>query len=553
MAAARRRLHPLGYLVTVGPGRASGGGSRSNSVLRNRVFRALVTVQLINAVAVWIHVVAVQWVLTERGESALVISLAPAAMAVPFLLLSMPAGVVAGYASRKKLMAGATTTSAIAAAAACVLSAVGHDQAFAMVLSVLLVGSALVLVGVPWQSLLPETVEREHIPTAAVVDGAVFNVARALGPLIAGLGLGLVGAVWTFALVSFLAAVCAVLLIRSERSSPDRTNPRRPVLPELVGALRFVAYSAWTTRLLVQLVIFGIPSSALWALISLVAYERLEMNSDGFGVIMALVGSGAVIAAFALGGLRRRLRVRTFAAVGAATYGAALLVLATTTSPVVVGVAVLFAGAAWVSVQSTWMSMGHQFFPDWIRPRLIAVTLLAFQGTQAVGALLWGALTDVLGLQGSLAIAAVMLAGSALSLRFVGLGAESGIEPVLTADAAESGGGGAAGVDMGATDGGGPVEVRYTYRVDDDDRAEFHLAMRDLRRSRLRMGSRDWRLEPSIDLPGEYIESYRVADSAEFLEQEHVRLTVPESVLRDRVRGCATSISGPEFRALAGR
>ncbi len=531
--------------MTAGPRRSPGGGSGSNSVLRNRVFRALVTVQLINAIAVWIHVVAVQWVLTERGESALVISLAPAAMAVPFILLSMPAGVIAGYASRKKLMAGATTTSAVAAAAACVLTAVGRDQAFAMVLSVLLVGSALVLVGVPWQSLLPETVEREDIPAAAVVDGAVFNVARALGPLIAGIGLGLVGAASTFALVSFLAAACAVLLIRSERGSPDRTHPRRPILPELVGALRFVAYSAWTTRLLVQLVLFGIPSSALWALISLVAYDRLEMNSDGFGVIMALVGAGAVVAAFALGGLRRRLRVRTFAALGATTYGVALLVLAKSTSPVVVGVAVFCAGAAWVSVQSTWMSMGHQFFPDWIRPRLIAVILLAFQGTQAVGALVWGALTDEIGLQGALAIAAAVLAVSAISLRFVGLGAESGIEPVLTADVAEVGGGGAAG--------GGPVEVRYTYRVDDDDRAQFHLAMRDLRRSRLRLGGRDWRLESSVDLPGEYTETYRVADVAEFLEQERGRLTVPESVLRERVHGCAASVSGPEFRTVAGR
>lgn len=530
------------------------GPSRSAGVLRNRVFRALLTVQLINAIAVWIHVVAVQWVLTERGESALVISLAPAALAVPFILLSMPAGVIAGYASRKKLMAAATTTSAIAAGAACVLTAVGRDQSLAMVASVLLVGTALVLVGVSWQSLLPETVERKEIPSAAVVDGAVFNVARALGPLIAGIGLGLVGAAWTFALVSFLAAICAVSLMFSERSAPDRTSPRRPILPELVGALRFIAYSAWTTRLLFQLVLFGVPSSALWALISLVVYDRLAMGSDGFGAIMALVGAGAVVAAFALGGLRRRLRVRTFAALGAATYGAALLVLATSTSALVVGMAVFFAGAAWVSVQSTWMSMGHQFFPDWIRPRLIAMILLAFQGTQAVGALLWGALTDALGLQGSLAIAAALLVASAVSLRFVGLGAESGIEPVLTADVAEVGGGGAAGVGYGApggaSAGGGPVEVRYSYRVDDDERREFHDAMRDLRRSRLRLGGRDWRLESSVDLPGEYIESYRVADSAEFLEQERGRLTVPEAVLRERVEGCATSVSGPEFRAV---
>lgn len=542
--------------MTPGPGSGGCGRSSSAGVLRNRVFRALLAVQLVNAIAVWIHVVAAQWVLTERGESALVISLAPAALAVPFLLLSMPAGVIAGYASRKKLMAGATTTSAIAAAAACVLSAIGADNAVLMVLSVLLVGTALVVVGVSWQSLLPETVDRASIPTAAVLDGAVFNVARALGPLVAGVGLGLAGSTWTFALVSALSAGCAIALATMERRRPDRTAPKRAILPELAGALRFVAYSAWTTRLLYQLVLFGVPSSALWALVSLVVHDRLRLGSDGFGAIMAVVGTGAVVAAFTLGGLRRRLRVRTFAALGAATFGGALLVLATSTSALVVGVAVFFAGAAWVSVQSTWMSMGHQFFPEWIRPRLIALILLVFQGTQAVGSLMWGALTDSLGLQVALVIAAALLAGSALSLVLVGLGTEAGIEPVLSVEVGRVSAGVGPALDPvdGATSdtgpGDGPVEVRYLYRVDDERRADFVAAMRDLRRSRLRLGGSVWRVEAVPGRPGEYVESYRVAGPAAFAEQERVRLTVPEAALRGRVRECVAWVSGPEFRSL---
>lgn len=537
--------------MSEGPGATGGGDARTRGVLANRVFRALLAVQLVNAIAVWIHVVAVQWVLTARGESALVISLAPAALAVPFILLSMPVGVVAGFVSRKRLMAGATTTSALAAGAACVLSLVGADGAPPMVLSVLLVGTALVVVGVSWQSLLPETVDRTSIPTAAVMDGAAFNVARALGPLIAGVGLGLAGSAWTFGLVCALSSACAVALLVSERRAPDRTAPRRAILPELAGAVRFVTFSAWTTRLLFQLVLFGLPASALWALISLVVYDRLEMDSDGFGVLMGIVGFGAVVAAFTLGGVRRRLRVKTFAAMGAAAYGAALLVLATSTTPLVVGVAVFFAGGAWVSVQSTWMSMGHQFFPDWIRPRLIAFILLVFQGTQAVGALLWGSLTDVLGLEPALGIAAAILAVSAVSLVLVGLGRESGIEPVLFAETA----GVLDPVAPVADDsvGAGPVEVCYVYRVRDTDRVRFASAMKALRRSRLRLGGWAWRLRESADRPGEFVETYRVAGPDAFAEQERDRLTVPEAALRRRVGEYAESVTGPEFRVLDRR
>ena len=524
------------------------------TLLANRAFRALLTVQLVNAVAVWIHVVAVQWVLTERGESALVISLAPAALAVPFLVLALPAGVVAGYASRKTLMGAATATSAGAALAACLLTAVGGDGAVPMVLSVVLVGAALVVVGVSWQSLLPETVDRGSIPTAAVVDGAVFNLARALGPLIAGVGLGLAGGVWVFALVAAMATACALALWVMERRAPDRTAPRRPILPELAVALRFVANSAWTTRLLVQLVLFGIPSSALWALISLAVHDRLGMGSGGFGGIMALIGGGAVLAAAALGGVRRRLRVKVFAACGAGVYAVALMVLAASTSVPAVSVAMFCVGAAWVSVQSTWMSLGHQFFPDWVRPRLIAVILLMFQGTQAVGALLWGAVSDLAGLETALSVAAGLMVVSAVSLLLVGLGAESGIEPVLHSTPTSS----VVGIPCGdgpalPGGGGGPVEVRYTYRVDADRRAEFDSALRALRRSRLRLGGRDWRVDRPADGRGTYVETYRVASVDEFLEQERERLTVPETGLRRRVRAAARSVAGPELRAVRDR
>lgn len=530
----------------------------SPSLRTQRRFQALLGVQLANAVAVWIHVVTVQWVLTERGEPASVISLAPAAMAVPFIILALPMGVVAGYVSRKRIMAVATATTGVSAAAASVLTVTDADSALPMVLSVLLVGFALVVVGVSWQSLLPETVDRRVIPGAALVDGAIFNLARSLGPLIAGVGLGLAGAEWTFALVAVLATGCTVALMVSEHRAPDRTRPRRRILPEISGALRFVANSAWTTRLLYQLFVFGMPSSALWALISLAVHDRLGMGSDGFGVIMALIGAGAVVAALFFGGLRRRLRVKVFAALGAAFYATALLVLGVSTSPVVVAVAMFCVGAAWVSVQSTWMSMGHQFFPEWVRPRLIAFILLMFQGTQAVGSFLWGVMSDAFGLQAALLLAAAVMFLSAVSLLVVGLGTQAGIEPVLVSEVGISeigvsdvvGGGVARGRDLdrdGTDAADGPVEVRYEYVVDEARHQEFRSAMRDLRRSRLRLGGRAWTLAHNGGDPLRYVETYRVSSRSEFDEQERDRLTVPETALRRRAESLARSVSGPAF------
>ena len=112
-----------------GPGGGGGrvdaghGGSLSPLVaLRFVRFRVLVLIQLANAVGVWMHVVAAQWILTEAGHSATEVAAVPAAMSLPFLLLCLPIGAVAGRLSPVRMMAGATALSALASFAATLLT-----------------------------------------------------------------------------------------------------------------------------------------------------------------------------------------------------------------------------------------------------------------------------------------------------------------------------------------------------------------------------------------------------------------------------------------------
>jgi len=510
------------------------------AALRLRVFTVLLVVQLANATAVWAHVVTVQWTLTERGESATVVSLAPAAMAVPFLLLALPVGAVVGFASRERLQVAAMVASSLSAVASAVLSLTGIDHAALLVATVLVVGAALVVVGVAWQSLLPDLVHRGLLPSATVLDGAIYNVARAVGPLLAGIGLGLLGPSWTFFATSLLFLVCAVVFGAVELRQPGRRQPRRPVVREIVDGLRFARYSPWTRRLLLRMVFFGLPASALWALVSLVVHDRLGLGSQGFGVVMALIGSGAVVATFVLPPLRRRLSVTVFAAWGSAAYAATLLTLGLGTDAVLVGAMLVLGGVAWVGVQSTWMMLAHQALPDWVRPRIIALLLFLFQGTQAVGSLLWGVAADLVGLPAALVAAAALMVVSIAVLLSAGLGSSAGIEPDLAEvdDALHR--------DLGAAHDGALV-VRYDYQVESSRTAEFAETMAALRLSRLRLGARAWRLRPDPSRPGRFVETYRVSSRDELLEQESVRLTVPELRLRTAARAAAVRVCGPQM------
>ena len=509
------------------------------AALRLRMFAVLLTVQLVNATAVWVHVVTVQWTLTARGESATVVSMAPAAMALPFLLLALPVGAVVGFASRERMLSAAMVASALSAVAAAVLSSGGAASAALLVATVVVVGAALVVVGVAWQSLLPDLVHRGLLPSATVLDGAIYNVARAIGPLLAGVGLGLLGPTWAFLGTSILFAVGGMVVLSIEMRRPGRKHARRPLLREMVDGLRFARYSPWTRRLLLRMVMFGLPASALWALVSLVVHDRLDLGSQGFGVVMALVGSGAVLATFVLPPLRRRLSVAAFAAWGSLAYAATLLTMGLSTNAALVGCVLVLGGVAWVGVQSTWMMLAHQALPDWVRPRIIALLLFLFQGTQAVGSLLWGVAADLVGLPGALVAATVMMVVSILVLLRAGLGSSVGIEPELAEvdtlvhkelDAAHE----------------GALVVRYDYQVVPDRNGEFAEAMAALRLSRLRLGARGWSLRPDPGQPDVFVETYEVSSRREFLEQESGRLTVPEHRLRTAAQAAALQVRGPQ-------
>lgn len=509
------------------------------AALRLRIFAVFLTVQLVNATAVWAHVVTVQWTLTARGESATVVSLAPAAMALPFLLLALPVGAVVGFASRERMLSAAMGASALSAVAGATLSASGADHAAFLVATVVVVGAALVVVGVAWQSLLPDLVQRGLLPSATVLDGAIYNVARAIGPLLAGVGLGLLGPTWTFLGTSVLFALGGAVLLLIEVRRPGRKRPRRPLLREMVDGLRFARYSPWTRKLLLRMVMFGLPASALWALVSLVVHDRLELGSRGFGVVMALVGSGAVVATFVLPPLRRRLSVVAFAAWGSLAYAATLLTMGVSTNAVLVGCVLVLGGVAWVGVQSTWMMLAHQALPDWVRPRIIALLLFLFQGTQAVGSLLWGVAADLVGLPAALVAATALMVVSILVLLHAGLGSSAGIEPDL-AEVNE-----ALHRNLAAAH-DGELVVRYDYQVDPGRDEEFAATMAALRLSRLRLGARGWRLLPDPGRPGVFVETYRVSSREELLEQESGRLTVPEQRLRTAARAAAVRVCGPQ-------
>jgi MFS family permease len=495
--------------------------------LRFARFRLLVLLQLANAVAVWMHVVVAQWIMTDAGRSATVVAAVPAAMSLPFFVLCLPVGALVGRVSPMRMMGSATALSSFSSAAAAVL-AVTDPDGVVLLLTVAAVGSGLVALAIAWQTQIPHLVERRAVGSAALVDGVTFNLARAVGPVAGGLGLSMLGAPETFVATTVLFALCSVGMV----AAAPRTLAVKPASESLVrsirGGLRFTRNSPWTRRLLLRLCLFGLPSAALWSLLPLVVHQRLGLESSGFGFLFGMVGLGAVGGTAVLAPVRAKLAVNHFGFAGSLLFGVMLAGLALSSDPRVVGALLMLGGAAWVGVQTTWMTAAHQALPDWVRPRIIALILLAFQGCQALGGLLWGVAADLVGLSWALGGAALLMGSAATGFLRHGLYPSDGIAPEQ------------ARVEEPSLSGGvepeRPIRVEVTYVPAAQRVAEFLEAVESLRLSRLRLGAAGWELLVDPAVPDTFVETFPAGSWADYVAAETVRLTVPEHRLRERVR-----------------
>jgi len=334
-----------------------------------------------------------------------------------------------------------------------------------------------------WQAIQPDLVDRELLPQAAALNGLNMNVARAVGAAVGGLVVAAGGAGWVFALnaVSFVAIAAVVASWRA----PVRADggPRERLVEALWAGGRYVRHALIVRRLLYRAVLFIPAASAVWALLPVVAAGNLHLGSAGYGLLLGMVGIGAVAGALVIPRLRARVgsaRLVTWAMVVTAV---AIAVVATVSNTVLVGIALPPIGGAWIAVMSSLNSGLQLALPNWVRARGLAYYLVVFQGAQALGAVIWGAIADRTSVATALLIAAAVLVTGALA------GLRSPLPDTANLDRTPSAHWPAPQLMFTRDAADGPILVTLTYQVTEDNAVAFTEAMRHLGRSRRRTGA----------------------------------------------------------------
>lgn len=514
--------------------------------LRHRAFAGIWLATLVSNFGGLIQGVGAAWMMTSLARSADMVALVQAATTLPIMLFSLVAGALADSFDRRRIMIGAQLLMLAVSATLAAVTFAGWLTPWLLLGLTFLIGCGAALNGPAWQASVGEQVPREDLPGAVALNSLGFNIARSVGPAIGGAIVAAFGAAAAFLANAFSYVGLILVLLGWKRPVAERTLPREPIGAAIASGLRFVLLSPAILRVLGRGAAFGVCGAALWALMALIARDRLQGGPLTYGLCLGAFGIGAVVGALLSTRLRARFLNETLVrgsmlAFAAGTAGAALSPWLPLTMLVL-----LLAGGGWVLALSTFNVTVQLAAPRWVVARALAAYQMTTFGGLALGSWTWGHMAEAAGLQ----VALLVSAGACTLAALVGIWkplsqpAEENLDPgrhwgdphpVLPVDARE-----------------GPVVVTVTFRVDPADAPAFSAAMAERARIRRRDGARDWALLRDVEDAWVWVERFSAPNWADHLRQ-HERVTVADRAVEQRVLAFHRGEGVPQVRHLIER
>lgn len=386
----RRRGLSVGWPTVPGP---------SFAPFRHRVFALFWVGAFVSNVGTIMEQVALGIYVQDRTGEAAWNGAVAALGFLPTALLGPLGGVLADRVSRRALMLGTTGASLVLAAAMTVLVGTDHGAPGAIAAISFATGCANALAFPAFQSMLPDLVPREDLIAAIGLSGAQWNLARVVGPALAGVTVAAAGVTTALAVntASFSTVLAVLWVVRLP--PPGRASVGLSVRAAFAQGVRYVRHDP---ALRVATATQGINcffASAYIGLVPAVA-RKVFSGDEGFtAVLSTAMGIGAVTSALAFGSLVRRYATRrVLVTVTVALPVATMLyALAPTRPAAAVGLALL--AFCYLTSLSTVSSVAQMRSPAELRGRILSVNTVTLGLLYPVAVSVQGRLGDAVGLR----------------------------------------------------------------------------------------------------------------------------------------------------------
>ena len=366
--------------------------------LTHRNFRLLWLGALTSSIGTWMQKVAQAWlIVTMTGSSsAFYLGLDSFAGEAPILLFTLVGGVVADRRDRRHMMLTSQVTQMIVALVLAALIYFEQIEIWMVLTLSFISGCAQAFGGPAYQSLIPTLVGKEHLPNAIALNSIQFNLARVIGPVIAGVALATLGMVACFGLngISFLFVIAAILALRDVHVPPVATES---MVMQMKGGLRYVRDSRNLMAVTVLGFIVAFLGFPLLTFLPVITKDVFGGDVGLYSRLMTIGGAGAVTGALIVAYVGKHRYIGRLLLICLGLFGVVTALFSLSVSPGLSSV-ILFVGAALlVMCTSLTTSLAQLLAPPELRGRVVSIYMMAFRGGSPLGGLASGWLVTQVG------------------------------------------------------------------------------------------------------------------------------------------------------------
>jgi MFS family permease len=465
--------------------------------------------------------------MTSLTTSPAMVALVQTASTLPVFLLGLPSGAMADIVDRRRYLMVTQLWIAANATLLCLAIVSGLVSAPLLLALTFVNGVGLAMRWPVYSAIIPELVPRPQMPAALALNGVAMNASRIIGPIVAGALIAGAGTIWVFMLNALLSLVAVFVIWRWRREPKVNALPGERFLGAMRVGVQYVRQSVRMRTVLFRIAMFFAHSSALLALLPLIARQMPGGSAGTYTALLASMGTGAILSALLLPRWRRKYSSDELVRRGSWVQAATMVLVGFSPNLWLAMPLMVVCGISWLTVANTLGVSAQLSLPNWVRARGMSMYQMALMGGSAMGAALWGQVAELTDLRSSLVLSAIT--GTSIlwftRRRLLKDAVDEDLTPSRKWAPPEAA--------WPVAQDDGPVLVTIEYRIDPARADEFREVMRETRRRRLAQGALSWELFRDSADPARFVE-YVVDES--WLEQRRrfERLTAADEALRER-------------------
>ena len=418
---------PPSNATQVQTGAARGRNRRVNSILASPIFE---TLQIPDFRWIWIgsfisfmamnmQMITRGWlVLRLENDSPLALVLVMVSFAAPMTVVSLLGGALADRFPKKNLIIISQSANAVMTFVLAMMDASGVIW-FGAVLIIGVINGSMMAINMPSrQAIISDIVPENKLMNAVALNNSAMNLTRIIGPAVAGFLIVFIGTSGVFYLISVIYVLSALSLLMVKTNAVQARGAKKSVGKDIFEGLRYVWSDVNLRGLILMAFLPSLFGFTLFALLPVWAREALNVNSSDLGILMTMMGVGALIGTLGLAGIRKFSRRGVLLLGLGVMWGIALVGLANSMIFPVAMPFLLIVGLISSVYMSLNMTLTQVSSAPEMRGRVMSIMMMTF-GLMPIGALPFGTIAEYIGTANSLTISGALLSVLILAFAFV--------------------------------------------------------------------------------------------------------------------------------------